>query len=417
MSGGGFNLNGSSRSRLISDLREMEEKLKCLKCKKLLEQPTLLTCDHILCKECIPDYHVGVCPICKARFLKRNLKPALDIEEMLKKYQEKASIKVQRGDNVSPVRAFMEKSRPILSPGSNQRGSGLLVNNSCQHDMTQSREACSTNGARVLLAPVPRGFEKRAHELGISSSPSAVLAKLTRNEPPKDYSTDVVTNSEALARHGASQVHVPVLENEFQLRPPNFKMRGNDIPSMNPTSSRMKRLAWEELPGPSVKRPKMPVGIFEDECIFCHSFRRDLPGFGKLLCIQNGKVVLQPDNAIKAGVSYAHETCINWSPRIYYQGDKIMNLENEIRRTAKLICAKCGLKGAALSCYYEDCQKIYHPPCAYQVLECRWDTEKYLMLCPDHASEKLPCDNGPSPPDTADSGNDRQAERSNGAST
>jgi PHD-like zinc-binding domain len=61
------------------------------------------------------------------------------------------------------------------------------------------------------------------------------------------------------------------------------------------------------------------------------------------------------------------------APEIYYQGDRVMNLESEIRRTAKLTCAKCGLKGAALGCFYEPCPKSYHPHCAYQVHGCRWD--------------------------------------------
>jgi hypothetical protein len=35
-------------------------------------------------------------------------------------------------------------------------------------------------------------------------------------------------------------------------------------------------------------------------------------GFGELVCIQKGKVVAEPDNASKAKVFYAQESCIEW---------------------------------------------------------------------------------------------------------
>ncbi|KAJ1691639.1 hypothetical protein LUZ63_015794 [Rhynchospora breviuscula] len=417
--------DGSSSS-ILSDLREMEAKLKCLVCKNLLQQPTWMTCGHVLCKHCIPKDMVSLCPICKARFLARNLKPARQIEEMLKKYQEiEASTKVPNRDNVSQVGTFAEDFGPILTPQSNQRGSTSMMNNPCQEDSTRNSKASSHCGDRVLIPPFPPGFEKRACELGIIGSPRAISAKLMREEPPKDSSAEVATSAKASATPGGSQVHGITMDNEFQLQQPNFNMRTKEaclknscsVPCMNPCTSRKKRTDREEWARPSAKRLKItssrvPVNLFEDECIFCHSFRRDLKGFGELLCIQNGKLVAEVDSASKARVLYAHESCLDWSPRIYYKDDQIMNLKIEIGRTAKLICAKCGLKGAALGCFNEKCRKSYHPPCAYRILECRWDTENYCMLCPDHASEELPCDSGPTTSDTEANGNgSRTAER------
>lgn len=77
---------------------------------------------------------------------------------------------------------------------------------------------------------------------------------------------------------------------------------------------------------------------------------------------------------------------------IYYEGDQLMNLRREIERSSKLRCAKCGLIGAALGCFYEPCPKSYHPPCAYQVDGCRWDTvcatilEKFINVTLSNAA-------------------------------
>jgi len=50
-----------------------------------------------------------------------------------------------------------------------------------------------------------------------------------------------------------------------------------------------------------------------------------------------------------------------------------MNFEPEIRRASKLSCKRCGVKGAALGCYYDPCLTSFHVPCAVQTTGCRWD--------------------------------------------
>ncbi|KAF3332942.1 BRCA1-associated RING domain protein 1 [Carex littledalei] len=396
------NNNGGSSSSL-SDLRDMEEKLKCF------------------VWECIPKYMVSVCPTCKARFLSKNLKPAVHIEEMLKRYQEmmEAMLKVQNSDNGSPVGSFTGESSFILTPQSVQKGNGLLMNKSCQQ-----------------ASPA---FEKRVHGLGINSY-DTLSSKLTRKKPPRDSPAVVSTPSKSSNIAGPSQGHLPAADNEFIPPPPNSEVIANtsctkdscQVPCSNPSTTRNEKTERKELAGSSVKRLKLtssrlPVGLYEDECIFCHSFRRNLEvsglavhqqlqidhlaGYGELLCIQKGKVVTEPDTGSKAKVCYAHENCIEWAPVIYYEGDLLVNLRSEIQRSSKLTCAKCGLNGAALGCFYEHCPKSYHPPCAYRVDGCRWDTVNYCMLCPDHVSEKLPSDSDPTISDTAANGNGRTSSK------
>jgi hypothetical protein len=61
------------------------------------------------------------------------------------------------------------------------------------------------------------------------------------------------------------------------------------------------------------------------------------------------------------------------APQVWFEGDTVMNLEPEIRRASRLRCHRCGIRGAALGCYYEHCNKSFHVPCAVQIYGCRWD--------------------------------------------
>ncbi|MBA0759738.1 hypothetical protein Gotri_022575 [Gossypium trilobum] len=67
-----------------------------------------------------------------------------------------------------------------------------------------------------------------------------------------------------------------------------------------------------------------------------------------------------------------------------------INLEAELSRSRKIKCSCCGLKGAALGCYEKSCRKSFHVPCAKLVSQCRWDADNFVILCPLHASSKLP---------------------------
>ncbi|MCD9639447.1 hypothetical protein HAX54_023998 [Datura stramonium] len=85
-----------------------------------------------------------------------------------------------------------------------------------------------------------------------------------------------------------------------------------------------------------------------------------------------------------------HSKCIEWTPQVYYEGDIIKNLDTELARAAKLKCSSCGMKGAALGCYLKSCRRSYHVPCAFEIQDCRWDMENFVMMCPIHKSVKFP---------------------------
>ncbi|KAK2996344.1 hypothetical protein RJ639_026587 [Escallonia herrerae] len=78
------------------------------------------------------------------------------------------------------------------------------------------------------------------------------------------------------------------------------------------------------------------------------------------------------------------------APNVYFGDDNAINLESELARSRRIKCCCCGLKGAALGCYENSCRKSFHVPCAKLTPECRWDNDNFVMLCPIHASSKLP---------------------------
>lgn len=75
---------------------------------------------------------------------------------------------------------------------------------------------------------------------------------------------------------------------------------------------------------------------------------------------------------------------------MYFEDDNAINFEAELTRSRRIKCCCCDLKGAALGCYETSCRKSFHVSCAKLVPEFRWDNDNFVMLCPIHASSKLP---------------------------
>ncbi|XP_039837801.1 protein BREAST CANCER SUSCEPTIBILITY 1 homolog isoform X4 [Panicum virgatum] len=164
-----------------------------------------------------------------------------------------------------------------------------------------------------------------------------------------------------------------------------------------------KHVQSEDIGGTTeLKRLLTPINLFEDECIFCHSFRTS-QFHRSMVCYLKGRVVsIEEGNSSNA--IYVHKNCLEWAPRVWFKGDVVMNLESEIRRASRLRCRRCGLLGAALGCYDNDCKRSFHVPCALQI-GCRWDVDERLVLCPKHVSKTLPCDK----PCTHTTGNDNSS--------
>ncbi|XP_050232818.1 protein BREAST CANCER SUSCEPTIBILITY 1 homolog [Mercurialis annua] len=124
------------------------------------------------------------------------------------------------------------------------------------------------------------------------------------------------------------------------------------------------------------------------QCAFCLS-SDDSKASGEMVHFCNGKpVAASYEGGLK--VIHSHRSCAEWAPNVYFEGDTAINLEAELTRSKRIRCGCCGLKGAALGCYEKSCHKSFHVTCAKMTPQCRWDTENFVMLCPLHASSKLP---------------------------
>ncbi|WCJ33512.1 breast cancer associated RING 1 [Euphorbia peplus] len=124
------------------------------------------------------------------------------------------------------------------------------------------------------------------------------------------------------------------------------------------------------------------------QCAFCHS-SKDTEASGEMVHYSDGRPVAANFNG-GLKVIHAHRNCAEWAPNVYFEDDTAINLEAELARSKKITCCCCGLKGAALGCFERSCRKSFHITCAKMTPQCRWDTDNFVMLCPLHASCKLP---------------------------
>ncbi|KAJ7969045.1 Protein BREAST CANCER SUSCEPTIBILITY 1 like [Quillaja saponaria] len=124
------------------------------------------------------------------------------------------------------------------------------------------------------------------------------------------------------------------------------------------------------------------------QCAFCHS-SEESEASGKIMHYCEGRPV-SADQSGGSKVIHAHRICTEWAPNVYFQDVVAVNLEVELTRSRRIKCCFCGVKGAALGCYEKSCRRSFHVPCARLTPQCRWDMDNFVMLCPLHASSKLP---------------------------
>lgn len=124
------------------------------------------------------------------------------------------------------------------------------------------------------------------------------------------------------------------------------------------------------------------------QCAFCLS-SEDSEVSGEMFHYYNGRPV-SADYEGGSKIIHSHKNCTEWAPNVYFENDTAINLEAELSRSRRIKCCCCGLKGAALGCYERSCRKSFHFPCAKLTPECQWDADNFVMLCPVHASSKLP---------------------------
>ncbi|KAH7691053.1 BRCA1-associated RING domain protein 1 [Dioscorea alata] len=399
---------------LLLNLQKMELELKCPICLNLLSVPQLLSCDHIVCSHCIkkPTNTGTCCPVCNTTLLCEGIRPSIHMETMVTIYKSMSTAfgvnLLQRGSqvNVSELKTpsnespgsannradrLMEKSVPKLALQSCTHLSGNKINmkeGDNDEQAIHGREDYMNNRAELAFA----------NKEGPYSPPSFGDLKDSDHES-NDQGSDRAVPEKRLIRKDLNVVGANESEQDEFRESKKQKLdkelgRGDDIAGINvkamPALIAGSEHEHESLPRSQPLSDSTFVATEASvECVFCHSFRVT-EASGEMLHYLNGTPV--DENHPSPDVLHVHQQCIEWAPQIYFAGENAMNVEAELSRAAKIKCSSCGMKGAALGCYVRSCRKSFHVPCAFEILGCRRDYENFLLLCPAHASHRLPCD-------------------------
>ncbi|XP_020259871.1 BRCA1-associated RING domain protein 1-like isoform X2 [Asparagus officinalis] len=395
---------------VILNLQKMELELKCPACLKLLDLPIMLPCSHIFCSHCIPTLikSGSECPSCKLSFLNQDLRPAGHVKSLIIIYNDmKSAVAANFPQQKSEDRNFDKKVPTSEGPSSDNNYVIDISQRELMHNMVREKlsdpqlytsNTMTPREGKSNGPPMQRSGEEALIDGGEQCSPPSfgsikdsdcdnsdngrqhqikrsiltVKEKEVGNEPREHVETGRPKRQKLNSESDAGD-KVGIGSVEFATPNPDCEHKHSDCSDTHPL---------ETSKGLSANRTV--------ECMFCHSFKTT-EASGKMLHLLNGEGV-GLDQATHPNVMNVHEKCIEWAPQVYFSGETVKNLKSELARASKIKCTSCGLKGAALGCYVKSCKRSYHAPCAYNILECRWDCENYLVLCPAHASHKLPCD-------------------------
>ncbi|XBJ26183.1 hypothetical protein VPH35_003662 [Triticum aestivum] len=167
----------------------------------------------------------------------------------------------------------------------------------------------------------------------------------------------------------------------------NASNTGQRLPSCRKGKGPGKHVKLKDNKGATgLGRVQTPVGVFEDGCIFCHSFRTSEPCHGPMVLYHDRRIFPMTRETLPTPSMPTRNASFGKAPRVQSSsGGTSKNVENEIKRASRWECSRCNLRAAALGCYYGHCRKTYHVPCAMMIPECRWDVEGRHVWCPNHA--------------------------------
>ncbi|KAJ8467923.1 hypothetical protein OPV22_030475 [Ensete ventricosum] len=413
-------------SPFLNYLVKLEMELKCSICTNLLKVPKVLPCDHVFCSGCMSSLidKDTVCPSCDLPFLPKDVRLALHVERLVCIFQE-------MDDAIGTI--VQRKASPPGAPGVRipAKKDPVSVNNriedkwiEVQHKPQEKSSHLHSHGSPLTGQDSNKtGDDGENQEVILvgsmnSEQKSGVHVPFNKGSPnsPSTFSENEVSNlyiRDRYSEHTTEKSPTKIIKAEsyasHEVRRPQLSpssVTGHPITKddcKTTVGSSQKRAGVQKLK--TSKRQKLndnhvknhtsrhlhtPSIVFGDECAFCHSFRTT-EASGPMCRYKDGRLVAM-EEASQSRVTHAHQKCIEWAPQIYFSGDTLKNLEVELRRASKIKCSNCGLKGAALGCYFESCPKSFHVPCAVEISGCRWDCVNFHVLCPDHSSEKLPCD-------------------------
>ncbi|KAK9265846.1 hypothetical protein L1049_027079 [Liquidambar formosana] len=407
----------------VLHLQKLGLELKCPLCLNLYNRPMLLPCNHMFCNFCLPKA-IQKCPVCEVQYSSQDLRPMPYMDNLVTIYgsldatfcaslclpvssdaervsvQCLTSVDKLRKDAVETSQEENWRSGPaLLSLMTNKRvqvpfnhsvenGFGKTGNfNKCmvlingEGGKFENLEIDMNQGAQSSLGSPPsfgdiKGLDDDCSDHGSEKSPEKYSAKRVKNN--SDDRTGPRRNDSPESGYKSCDARDIKRQKKlnYGFAEMGVKNDGHYLPVVSScVNSTVSNSGLDTVENRTV-------------CGFCQSTKISQVT-GPMLHYANGKLVVG-DDAFLPDVIHVHRKCIEWAPQVYYVGETVKNLKKELARGAKLKCSSCGLKGAALGCYEKSCRKSFHVPCAVEVLECRWDCENYLVLCPSHCSLKFP---------------------------
>ncbi|XP_073318099.1 BRCA1-associated RING domain protein 1-like isoform X2 [Primulina huaijiensis] len=419
-----------SLNPLVFNFRKLGLELKCPFCLNLLRKPTLLPCNHIFCNVCIPksSQFTADCPSCQQQFTDQEIRPAPYVDNFVAIYKNldaafsSTLLPMFSADMRTPIlisnsAGQLRKELSEIAPKNKHSGTSLED----ELDLMKKIETCgvSKDGNcekfdrkfECRLAPKSDQksplhrcpMEKNVANFRSVSEESEMnhAPELTPGSSPSDggnkYKEDCNTDpgsgngfTEKSAAKSCAKDALVTLSGEVDNKTdPMDTFHKKEI-------KRQKKLYCGSSDEVTRSREYnkdytvLDVASYMDgsTCAFCHS-SKITDGSGPMQHCGDGKEVARGETTLSKVIA-AHRKCVEWSPKVYYVGESIKNLESELERAAKLKCSSCGVKGAALGCFAKSCCRSYHVPCAVEIPDCRWNCDEFLMLCPAHKSMKFP---------------------------
>lgn len=80
---------------------------------------------------------------------------------------------------------------------------------------------------------------------------------------------------------------------------------------------------------------------------------------------------------------WVHEDCAVWSQGVCLIGQQLHGLQDAVQDAFEMLCSKCKIQGASLTCLVKECTEQFHYICAIDK-GCEMDDTNFTMLCPKH---------------------------------
>ncbi|KAL6516196.1 hypothetical protein OROGR_019501 [Orobanche gracilis] len=365
--------------------------LKCPLCLNLLNKPVLFPCNHIFCNFCVPvpSQFSTQCPSCQQHFTHQEIRPASYLDHIIAIYKSLDStfnsavlplLSNNSGNQVSVSNSVgqLRKIRSETATKGQDNHTGALQINcvSSETKCSVSEELDVNHAPEVSPGSSPSTSEDVKNE-GLKSEPSSRRGGI-KNQLVRKSVGDIL-GTEAGEMDDKEAFHTRELKRQKKL---DYGLSDTVLQRHEECKSKEDKSVIPSI-GPSDA-----MNMNGSVCAFCHS-SKTTERSGPLLHYADGKEVPR-DETVSSKAITVHSKCIDWTPKVYFVGETIKNLESELARASKLKCSSCGLKGAALGCFAKSCRRSYHVPCAVEVPDCRWDCDDFLMLCPVHNSIKFP---------------------------